>query len=243
MRLSEPDTIVVDESEMERLDVEKVGDTAKINDRTVKIVGQVSGMKSIAGPYVFCSLSTARNILRYRPDQASYLLARCEHPEDAPIVAQRLKEVYGEDISAFTKQEFSRRSRMHWLVKTKAGIALGYAAALGLLVGAVVTGQTLYAATMASMREYATLLALGIPRWRLSVNVITQAFWIGILGVAVSVPVTYGLGELAGIFGVKPALPIELLAAAGAITLVVSLAAGVFALRSIRQIEPVNLLR
>ena len=38
---------------------------------------------------------------------------------------------------------------MHWLTKTKAGIALGYAAALGLLVGAVVTSQTLYAAMAA----------------------------------------------------------------------------------------------
>jgi putative ABC transport system permease protein len=132
---------------------------------------------------------------------------------------------------------------MHWLVKTKAGIALGYAAALGLLVGAVVTMQTLYAATMASMREYATLLALGIPRWRLSLNVVTQAFWIGVLGVAVSIPATFALAELAGVFGVKPALPIELLATAGAITLFMSLFAGVFALRSIRQIEPVNLLR
>ena len=48
--------------------------------------------------------------------------------------------------------------------KTKAGIALGYTALLGLLVGAVVTSQTLYAATTASAKEYAILLAMGIPR-------------------------------------------------------------------------------
>ncbi|HLW63899.1 MAG TPA: ABC transporter permease [Gemmataceae bacterium] len=243
MRLTEPDTIVVDESELERLDVSGVGDSAKILGRKVKIVGLVSGMKSIAGPYVFCSLPTARSILRYQQDQATYVLARCRNPEDAPLLVQRLREEYNDNISAYTKPEFSRRSRMHWLTKTKAGIALGYAAALGLLVGAVVTVQTLYAATMASMREYATLLALGIPRRRLAMTVLLQAFWIGILGIAVSLPATFGLAELAGLFGVRPYLPIELLAGAGAITLFMAMLAGVIALRSIRQIEPVNLLR
>ena len=68
---------------------------------------------------------------------------------------------------------------MHWLTKTKAGIALGYAAALGLLVGAVVTYQTLSAATKASLREYAVLRALGIPRWRMALAVMSQSFWVG----------------------------------------------------------------
>ena len=36
------------------------------------------------------------------------------------------------------------------------------------MVGAVITAQTLYSATTASAKEYAILLALGIPRWRIS---------------------------------------------------------------------------
>ena len=56
------------------------------------------------------------------------------------------------NMAAFTSKEFSFRSQLHWLTKTKAGIAFGYAAALGLLVGAVVTSQTLYAAVAASLR-------------------------------------------------------------------------------------------
>src|SRR5262249_30503051 len=145
--------------------------------------------------------------------------------------------------SVFTKQEFSVKSRMHWLTKTKAGIALGYAALLGLLVGAVVTSQTLYAATMASMREYAILLALGIPRWRLAVTVVTLAFWIGIMGVLIAIPGVFGLAYLANYMGVNPQLPPELLGGASAITLVMAIGAGAFALRSLRLIEPVNLLR
>ena len=96
---------------------------------------------------------------RLSPDQTVYMLAKCRDPKDVEPLVARLKEEYvaenQPDMSAFSKTEFSRRSRMHWLKKTSAGIALGYAALLGLIVGAVVTSQTLYAATMASVREYA----------------------------------------------------------------------------------------
>jgi putative ABC transport system permease protein len=143
----------------------------------------------------------------------------------------------------FTKEQFSDQSRRHWLKQTSAGLALGYAAILGLIVGAVVTSQTLYAATMASMREYAILLALGIPRWRLRWVVVTQAFWIGLLGVLLSVPVTYLMAAIAQQMGVKPQLPALLMGSASAVTLIMAVFSGVIALRSLRQIEPVNLLR
>ncbi|MFL5340034.1 MAG: ABC transporter permease [Gemmataceae bacterium] len=253
-RLSEADTVVVDRAELARLDIldapellaEGRAPTAKINGRTVRVVGLTTGMKSIAGPYIFCSLYTARNLLKMSYDQCVYVLARCDSPQVARDVVARLKDEYVRedgDMSAFTAAEFSLHSRMHWLTKTGAGIALGYAAFLGLLVGAVVTSQTLYAATMASMREYAILLALGIPRWRLAWTVVTQAWWIGMLGVCIALPAVFALAELASYVGVTPQLPWQLLAGASVITLVMAIGAGTFALRSLRQIEPVNLLR
>ena len=50
------------------------------------MVGTVHGYKSLAGPYVFCSIETARLMLRLLPDQAPFLLARCRNPEDAARV-------------------------------------------------------------------------------------------------------------------------------------------------------------
>lgn len=254
-RLTEEGSVVVDESELERLDIANAvpllesgkSVTAKINSSTVRVVGLVSGMKSLAGPYIFCSLHTSRRIMRMSPDDTVYVLAKCESPERARQVAMELKsspmQLDEADMSVFTKKEFSLRSRMHWLTKTKAGLALGYAAGLGLLVGMVVTSQTLYAATMASMREYAILLALGIPRWRLRSTVVTQAFWIGIFGVIVSIPATFLLGELASQMGVKPQLSLELMAISSLITLLMAIGSGLLAMRSLKKIEPVNLLR
>ena len=157
-------------------------------------------------------------------------------------MAQRLREEHG-NISAFTAPEFSFRSQWHWLTKTKAGIALGYAAALGLLVGAVVTSQTLYAATAASLREYAVLRALGIPRWRMAAMVMTQAFFVGLIGTCLALPAVWGLAQLADHLTVQVLLPWWLLTGAAAVTLFMALISGLLALRSLRDVEPATLLR
>src|SRR4029450_6106934 len=119
----------------------------------------------------------------------------CKMRAAAAKVVERLK-VYPQ-MTAYTKGEFSFRSRIHWMTTTKAGLALAFTAFLGLLVGAVVTSQTLYAATAAAQREYATLRAMGIPRWRLQLSVLAQSFWVGLGGILVAAPITLILAELA----------------------------------------------
>jgi putative ABC transport system permease protein len=240
-RLTEPGTVIVDESDLGRLGIKGPGDTAEISGLRVRVVGLTRGLKSLAGPYVFCSIDTARPRLKLFPDQVTYVLAKCYRKADAGEVVKRL-EPY-KNVSAFTADEFSYRSRMHWLTKTKAGIALGYAAALGLLVGAVVTSQTLYAATAASLREFAVLRALGIPRWRMALLVMAQSLWVGIIGVGLALPAFYGMANLAEYWNVPVERPWWLLVSAAAVTLGMALLSGLTALRSLRQVEPAMLLR
>jgi len=240
--LTEDGAIIIDDSEFERLGIHTVGDTAEVNSERVVVRGTVHGYKSLAGPFIFCSVYTAQRLLKTTEDQATFLLARCRTPEDAAKVVERLR-AYPDKLDPFTKAGFSLHSRMHWLTKTKAGIALGLAAALGLLVGAVVTSQTLYAATAASLREYAVLRAMGIPRWRMALMVLAQSFWIGAAGVALALPAVYGLAYLGNEVGAKVLLPWWLLGGAISVTMIMAMASGLFALRSLRLIEPVNLLR
>ncbi|MBX7104922.1 MAG: ABC transporter permease [Gemmataceae bacterium] len=251
-KLTEPDSVVVDKSELKRLGLtEGVGQYGNILDTKVRVVGLVTGYKSLAGPYIFCSVKTARKILRMRDDQTIFLLARCKDPKNAPVVVKRLRDKYENvsdpqqqrDMSALTSSEFSWKSQMHWLRATMAGVAIGYTAILGLLVGAVVTSQTLYAATVASIRELAILRALGIPRWRMISSVVTQSFYVGVIGVILAIPTILGMAKLAGFAGAKVLLPTWLLAAVLVVTLFTALLAGLFALRSLRHVEPANLLR
>jgi putative ABC transport system permease protein len=242
-RLSEPDAIVVDESDLARLGIKGVGDDAEISGYHVKVVGLTKGLKSLAGPYVFCSRSTAAKRLRLPPDQCTYVLAECDSPQVAEEIVGRIGKQYN-TVSIFTKDDFSKRSRMHWLTKTKAGIALGCAAALGLLVGAVVTYQTLSGAIKASLREYAVLQALGIPRWRMGLMVLSQSFWVGVIGVGLALPAVHGMawaGEWLNLVRVE--LPWQLQVGAAGITMAMAMLSGLLSLRALRGVDPAMLLR
>ncbi len=57
-----------------------------------------------------------------------------------------------------------------------------FLAGIVFLVGAVITSQTLVAAVIGSIREYATLNALGVGVGDLRKVVMEQAFWVGALG-------------------------------------------------------------
>ena len=249
--LSEVGAVVVDKGEFGRLGVDKVGDLADVFGHSVRIVGTVTGLRSLAGPYVFCSLETAKTLLRPPPDQTTFLLAKCANPSDAQKIADAFNRAdpvtkekpYDQKLNVYTAEQFSLNSRWHWLTKTKAGIALGFAALLGLLVGAVVTSQTLYAATAASIKEYAVLRAMGIPRWRMYMAVISQSFWVGIAGIALSVPAILAVASIGTDLGAKVILPWWLWVGAVGITLGMAMVSGLFALRSLRSIEPVTLLR
>jgi putative ABC transport system permease protein len=143
----------------------------------------------------------------------------------------------------YTTSELSRRSRLHWLTKTGGGIGLGCAALLGLVVGAVVTSQTLYAAVAASLRAYAVLRALGIPRWRIAAMVLAQAFGVGLAGIVLALPATFAVARAVDLLGVTVLLPAWLLAGAAAVTLLMAVTSGLAALRCLRLVEPATLLR
>ncbi|VTR92570.1 abc transporter permease : ABC-type antimicrobial peptide transport system, permease component OS=Singulisphaera acidiphila (strain ATCC BAA-1392 / DSM 18658 / VKM B-2454 / MOB10) GN=Sinac_2084 PE=4 SV=1: MacB_PCD: FtsX [Gemmata massiliana] len=239
--LTQPLSIAVDESELGRLGIRGAGDVAEILGVRVRVVGLVTGCRSLGGPYLFCSLETARVLLRYQQDEVTYLVAKCTKPEDARAVARRMNG-YAQ-LSAFTADEFSARSRLHWLTTTKAGIAIGFTALLGLLVGAVVTSQTLFAATAASQREFATLRAMGIPKWRLKFSVLAQSFWVGLFGIALAAPITVALAEGATAMGTAVRLHPFILGGAAAVTMCMAVGSGLAALRSFQKVDPAHNIR
>lgn len=242
--LSEPQSVIIDASDQKRFGFSGIGDVAEvIGGHRIKLVGLVHNVKSLAAPYLFCSVETAQSLIDFvKPEQTFYLLASCKNPADAQRVAERLRREYT-DMSAYTKSEFSTRSRWYWLVATKTGIAIGGSALLGLIVGAVVTSQTLYAATAASLREFATLRALGIPRWRIGSAVVVQALWIGGIGVAIALPIAFMMAAIVDQLGARALLPPWLVAGASVVTMIMAVAAGLLALRSLRLMEPMQLLR
>lgn len=239
--LTETGAVLIDRRDRARLGVERIGEVAEIFGKKVRVVGFVDNLGSMTGPYVVCSLPTARRLSFFLPEQTIYLLARCKDAKATSTTLAALKN--SRDVSVYSKSEFSLLSRLHWITTTKAGIAVAFVAGLGLLVGTVVTSQTLYSATAALLKELAVLRALGIPRLRMNGFVMQQALLIGIAGLLVGTPIAFGLAECADRLGTRLDLPQWLLAATAATTLAMSALSGLIALRSLSRMDPAQLLR
>lgn len=246
LRLTEPGTVVVDESDLNGLGLTQgVGEIVEISKKRVRVVGIVQGVRSITTPYVYCSLRTARGLVpvfQQRPDLTAYVVAKCHDPAMAPVVAKRMRREHPE-MGTYTTNEFSYMTQVYWLFRTKAGVSMICMGILALLVGLVVTSQTLFASVASSLREYAVLDSLGIPSWRMVALVLSQAFWIGIIGVALSLPVILGLARIAPLFRLEILTPLWLLVTVSVLTLLMACLSGLLALRSLKLVEPVSLLR
>jgi putative ABC transport system permease protein len=243
-RLAEPDAVVVDRSELGQLGV-GLGDVATINGHSVRVVGIGSGLRALGGVNVLCSLDTARALDNDTTDEGpTYVVAKLRDPAQAQAVAVRLRgaSTFG-PYTTWSASDFAQRSVRYWLFDTGAGAGVLFLAGIVFLVGAVITSQTLIAAVNGSVREYATLNALGIGVSALRRVVLEQAFWVGALGLlGASV-----LGAVLMVLARSQDVPVVLSvpAAVACIVLVLGLAAvsGLAAMRAMRRIDPATLLR
>jgi len=60
-----------------------------------------------------------------------------------------------------TKPEFAAREKAYWNGATPIGYVFAFGAIMGLVVGAIIVYQILFADVSEHLREYATLRALG----------------------------------------------------------------------------------
>jgi putative ABC transport system permease protein len=73
--------------------------------------------------------------------------------------------------------------------------------------------------------------------------VLAQSWWVGVFGVLVSLPVVWLLAQAAAAGGAQVILRWEVLSGAAVVTVGTALMSGMFALRSVRRIQPMDLLR
>lgn len=244
-RLYEPDAVIIDRADIDKLGV-GIGDTAAINGHTVRVIGVSSGLRALGGVNVVSSLATARELDTDPGDagQPTYLVAGLRDPAQADAVARRLRSdgAFG-PYEVWTAHAFARRSVLYWMLDTGAGAGVLFLALIVFLVGAVITSQTLIAAVAGSMREYATLNALGVGVAALRWVVLEQAFWVGALGLLGATALGTVLLALARGQDVPVVLNVPVTLACVALALGLAAVSGLAAIRSLRRTDPASLLR
>jgi putative ABC transport system permease protein len=114
---------------------------------------------------------------------------------------------------------------------------------LALVVGIVVTSQTLSGAILASIKEFAALRSLGVSMGALRAVVVEQAFWVGVAGLTIASLLTLAIAVLGAHLRIAMSFPWWMLAASGVTIMIGAVLSGLLSLRPLRNADPASLLR
>jgi len=240
--LKEPFAVIVDRADLPKLGV-PIGGQALINGDLVRIVGVASGIRALGGVNVVASLDTARALDNDTGGtEVAYYVARLKPGANAAAVAARI-DAHAHGYAAWTASSFARRAVLYWMFQTGAGLGVIFLALVVFIVGAIITSQTLMGAIAGSVREYATLHALGVSLGSLRRVVLEQAAWIGVCGLIAGVLLSLGLIGLARLQDVPVELNLPAWVACAALVMGIALVSGAAAVRALRNADPALLLR
>ncbi len=244
-RLDQPDSIVVDVADMEKLGV-ALGDRPRINGHAVEVVGTLTGLRTLGGVNILTSLETAG---RMQPggladERVAYYVVRLRDGANAADAQRRLNAQGREHgFQVWSRDEFAKVVTRYWLFDTGAGLAVLFLSVVVSLTGAVITSQTLMGAVAGSASEYAALQALGIGMGALRRVVIEQAAWIGASGLLLGVAGAAAALWMASRNDVPIAVEALPSLACALLVMGISMISGWAAVRALRQADPASLLR
>jgi putative ABC transport system permease protein len=232
------DGILVERLFMQKLGVERLGQIVEINGQRARVVGFTNGIRSFTqSPYVFTTHARATSYVNYHPKQTTYVLVQLRPGADVDAVQRQLQARLPR-TDVVTPGVLARRSQYYWLVITGAGFALLLAAGLGLMVGTVIVGQTLYSSTIDRLTEYATLRAMGASADWLRRIVLSQAVLSALLGYSIGIVLVWGAAQLSSFSTVLVSLPIWNAALLGVLTLGMCAMGAWMSIRRLARIEP-----
>lgn len=241
--LREPGAILIDAADMRKLGAD-VGTVVEINSRRARIAGVVEGIRAVGGVNILASQATARVLAPESASMVMFYLVALKPGYVPEVVAREIADTAAfPRYSVWTAPVFSVQSQLYWLLESGAGIGSGFAALLALVVGVVITSQTLSGAILSSLKEFAALRALGVPLHSLRAVVVEQALWVGVAGLIVTGLLTLAIAALGDHLRIAMAFPGWMLGGSAATIVIVSALSGLLSLRPLLAAEPASLLR
>jgi len=176
-----------------RLGKKLVYTTTDAHGEIVSEVGRVVGMfktgvDEIDGAFALIPLGMARAALRYGPDEATLVAVYIRDYRDAEAMRGKVAAaVPGPGRVFYTWRD--TQADMASLIAVDSGMNYLSQILVGLLISAGIL-NTMFMSVIERRREFGVMLAVGLAPARLFGMILLEAFWIGLLGLALGVLVT-----------------------------------------------------
>ncbi len=241
--LRQPYTVAIDETAVKSLGV-KLGDKALYNGRTVTVVGILRGYPNMMQQTVVMSRDTLRMVGQADTGpRVGPLMVKIRNPADAERVVADLNAAGGGQWKAWTRDELAAANQGAMFDEGPLIIILGGVTFVGIVIGVAITWQTLRGAIMANIKEFASLRALGVGMGSLRWIVVELSFWVGVVGVAAAVLLTWLVALFAASQGVLIALQPDAIMMVGGGLIAIAMVSGMLSLGVLKNSQPADLLR
>jgi len=230
--------VFYDQAETNRLGDLPIGAETEINNRRVRVAGITRGAKSfIQSPYIFTSFKNALHLSFVNKGNTVYILVKVAPGYSAQDVKQRLAETL-QDVDVYTSREFSKKTRNYWTVNTGMGAALLAMALLGLVIGTVIVGNTIYTSTTEHLKEFGTLKAIGASNWDLYKIIIEQALINSMIGYGTGMFLSYWVIEAMRKGNLQVLLPWPVVMGIYVLTALMCLWSSILSIYKVTRIDP-----
>lgn len=179
--LNSPNAVIITNDRKERYGAPKVGEYFEINDRRAHVVGVADSQRSFSPfPVVYTTYNRAKFFLPPRQRYMTFILMKPHEGVSEAVIKQRVKEETG--LKALTLWDFVWLTMQFWAKNTGIPINFGITIFLGVIVGAAISGQTLYTFVIENVKHFGVFKAMGISNGQLIRMVLLQSLVVGMLG-------------------------------------------------------------
>jgi len=245
--LKRPDAVIIDKAGYEYMwghEPYQLGRTFELNDRRAVLVGvcQVAP-PFFSDPIIYARYSQAARYVPRERNLMNYILVKAKDGVDPAELCRRIEDRTGR--MALTGRQFFWKTVGYFLGSTGIPVNFGITIALGFIVGAAVTGQTLYLFIVENLKQFGALKAMGIPNRGILWMIVLQALLVGGLGFGLGVGLTaiffIATGNITHLAGLH--MTWAALLGTGAAVVVIVIATSIVSARRVLTLEPAIVFR
>lgn len=242
--LSIPYNIAVDKTALKKLGIQ-LGSEATFNGHIVRVAAVLENYPNFDSPNIIMSRQTLREMGRANTSRIGPLMVRTRSadPKEIQAVVDQLNQNANGQYRAWTRPALRAATLDDFLNQSIIALFMWAATVLGLLVGIMITWQTLRGAILANIKELASLRALGVSMGSLRLIVMELSFWVGIAGLFFTAGLIFLIYLLAKLGGVPFGFMMSWIITCAIMLMIIALASGFFSLGVLKKSQPADLLR
>ncbi len=248
-RLRVPDTVIFDARGRREFGpvpelFERDGRVAsEVNRHRVNVEGlfQMGTSFGIDGTLVASDDTFLRLTPRRFAGAPSIGLVRLVEGADPAAVKKRIARDLPPDVQLLTMDDLGRREVDYWAASTPIGYVFTFGAVMGVVVGAIIVYQILFADITDHLAEYATLKAMGYSGRYLAGVVLAEAVVLAVLGFAPGTAVsTWFYRVTEGATGLPMRVSPDRALLVLGFTIAMCCVSGLLAMRKLRRADPAS---